>query len=268
MTATLLEDGRVVIIGSRFDDPARVELFDPATDTFQSAEPMRQVRQEHAAVRLFDGTVLVVGGILSGPGCMQMLDTAEIWDPTEMASIAGDTQVECVPAEIPIAPTLPSLGAKTSGGLIEMSGSAFAITVPEDWTVKTAEPDPDLFTVEPGSAWEALRATSRDHSMACSVAIGVAEVSLREGSGIGQGGGTKPFWDSKDPHMLWVPEPDIPKTRSFHQTSWDRLQHKDDELDHDVQYSLLCAANDARIRNPGRTFRRLMNSFEFLPHAD
>lgn len=128
VSATLLDDGRVVVIGSRDSEPARVILFDPATDSLEAADPMRQVRQDHAASRLHDGTVLVVGGIVIEPGCYQALATAEIWDPGEMASVAGDENVECLPWEDPPPQPLPPLGAETSGGRVEMPGSAFAIT--------------------------------------------------------------------------------------------------------------------------------------------
>lgn len=48
---------------------------------------------------------------------------------------------------------LPALGATVSGGRIEMSGSGFAITVPEKWVVKLVEPDPDVYTAAPGASW-------------------------------------------------------------------------------------------------------------------
>ncbi len=72
-TATLLEDGRVLIVGGADGSPA--ELFDPATGMFSPTGSMSESRVYHTATRLGDGTVLVVGG-LNEPA------TAEIYDPS------------------------------------------------------------------------------------------------------------------------------------------------------------------------------------------
>jgi len=82
-TATLLDDGRVLIAGGRIDDSvpikrlATAELYDPATRTFSSVGNMRQARDWHASVRLANGRVLVCGG-LSG---REESDSAELYDP-------------------------------------------------------------------------------------------------------------------------------------------------------------------------------------------
>ncbi len=103
VTTTLLDDGRVVVMGgSSAYDPARVEIFDPATDSFQPAAAMRS-RELLEAVRLDDGAVLVLGGINTVPGCMQALSTAAVWDPEEMAVVAGDDEVPCVDEIAPAA---------------------------------------------------------------------------------------------------------------------------------------------------------------------
>ncbi len=258
VTATLLDDGRVVIIGSRFDDPARVDVFDPQTDSFERADAMRQARQDHAAVRLHDGTVLVVGGIMSGAECFQALATAEIWDPKVMASIAGDTDVECVPWE---SPPLPPLGVETSGGRIEMPGSAFAITVPEHWSVELADSDTDVFSAEPGTAWEALRATSKAGTNACSVAIGVADVSLRKKSGTGSGGPLTPMWDPKKPGILLVPSPVVDESEASFAMLMprERLHRKHEGLEHDAMYSIHCVGDAQGVAE------RIGVSLEFLP---
>jgi hypothetical protein len=151
-----------------------------------------------------------------------------------------------------------------------MPGSGFALTFPGDWMVELAEPDTDVFDVRPGTAWEALRATAQDGHMACSVAVGVAEVPFfdppdRAGSGTGQGGVEKPFWDPDEPHLLWVPEPVVPDGREYMQTTWDRLRDQDEDLAGDAAYSLLCMTSDADDAEPGGIFVQLMDSFEFLP---
>ncbi len=151
-----------------------------------------------------------------------------------------------------------------------MPASGFAITFPEDWTVELAEPDSDVFGMQPGTAWEALRATALDGHMACSLAVGVAAVPFfqppdRAGSATGQGDVGSPFWDPDEPHLLWVPEPVVPDTHSSMQITWDRLQEQGGGLAGDAAYSLLCMTSDANDAEPGGTFMQLMDTFEFLP---
>jgi len=68
-TATLLNDGSVLVTGgfNNQDDPRGVtlrsaEIFDPATGAWTPTDSMRLTRWLHSAARLFNGTVLVVGG--------------------------------------------------------------------------------------------------------------------------------------------------------------------------------------------------------------
>jgi len=81
-TATLLPDGRVLIVGG-FDSSyegaqialSSMELFDPHTETFTAAGSMLRPRGQHTATLLPDGRVLLAGG--SGGA----EPTAEIYDP-------------------------------------------------------------------------------------------------------------------------------------------------------------------------------------------
>ncbi len=64
-TATLLEDGRVLVIGPASRDYPRDEaasLFDPETGDWSPVPTSTHVRLIHVAVPLLDGTVLVAGG--------------------------------------------------------------------------------------------------------------------------------------------------------------------------------------------------------------
>lgn len=70
-TATLLQDGRVLVAGG--DGKGTAELFDPKTGTFTLTGTMVQARSEAMAVRLSDGRVLIAGG--------DELGTAELFDP-------------------------------------------------------------------------------------------------------------------------------------------------------------------------------------------
>jgi Galactose oxidase, central domain/Kelch motif len=79
-TATLLPDGKVLIVGGmrRNQDFYRsAELYDPATGKFQSTGDMAIPRVGHAAVLLHSGKVLIVGGWI-GHG---ETDSTEIYDP-------------------------------------------------------------------------------------------------------------------------------------------------------------------------------------------
>jgi hypothetical protein len=73
-TATLLDDGRVLMVGG-----GDAELYDPATGTFSLAAvlPGGAYLYGHAAVRLSDGKVLLAGG----EDGFDVLDTAMVYDP-------------------------------------------------------------------------------------------------------------------------------------------------------------------------------------------
>ncbi len=60
-TATVLEDGRVLVTGNS-GAIAATELFDPVTEAWSEGPPMNQGRAWHAAAPLDDGRVLVCGG--------------------------------------------------------------------------------------------------------------------------------------------------------------------------------------------------------------
>jgi hypothetical protein len=88
-TATLLPDGRVLLVGNTswsFDDPESSELYDPATNAFvRMDETLDLVGSAQTATLLPDGRVLVTGGDTSDPNgdpsFIGPLRTAETWDP-------------------------------------------------------------------------------------------------------------------------------------------------------------------------------------------
>ncbi len=74
-TATLLNNGKVLVVGG-WDGPlATAELYDPTKGTWSGTGSMAVGRNLHTATLLNDGTVLVAGG------GFQSLATAEIYDP-------------------------------------------------------------------------------------------------------------------------------------------------------------------------------------------
>jgi hypothetical protein len=85
-TATLLEDGRVLIVGGNDEGShttPTAELYDPSTATFSPTGSLGTARGFHTATLLADGRVLIAGGDVAawaanGP----FLASAEIYDPT------------------------------------------------------------------------------------------------------------------------------------------------------------------------------------------
>ena len=88
-TATLLADGRVLIVGNPqwgIDTPEAAEVYDPDTNTFiRVGEPRHYIEGAQAATLLRDGRVLVTGGDSADPNVRPNwfgpLRSAETWDP-------------------------------------------------------------------------------------------------------------------------------------------------------------------------------------------
>jgi hypothetical protein len=79
-TATLLNDGRVLVVGGS-DDSANVtaaaSIYDPIANTWTAAPGMSTPRTTHTATLLPDGRVLIAGG----PGTQYATPSSEIFDP-------------------------------------------------------------------------------------------------------------------------------------------------------------------------------------------
>lgn len=77
-TATLLDDGRVLILGGRSCGDA--EIYEPNLRKFKLLPELRACRNDHTATKLKDGKVLIIGGRV--PGTVETLSTVvEIFDP-------------------------------------------------------------------------------------------------------------------------------------------------------------------------------------------
>src|SRR5205823_1788173 len=92
-TATLLQDGRVLIAGGRTTGGgdsallAAVEIYDPQTRSFSPTGSLAYRRAGHTATLLPDGRVLIVGGT----GAEDTSGVAETYDPqTGSFSLAGN----------------------------------------------------------------------------------------------------------------------------------------------------------------------------------
>jgi basic membrane protein A len=90
-TATLLEDGRVLVVGGYNPTQlwlADAEIYDPAADTWNVVPPLYSHGVQHSATRMADGRVLVVGGCINSGICTERV---EIFDPQT------DTWIEATP---------------------------------------------------------------------------------------------------------------------------------------------------------------------------
>jgi hypothetical protein len=80
-TATLLQDGRVLVVGGGGEGYAsrtQVELYDPATGTFSRTGSLKTGRWLHSATLLSDGRVLIAGGRSPKDSTYR---TTEVYDP-------------------------------------------------------------------------------------------------------------------------------------------------------------------------------------------
>ena len=92
-TATLLQNGQVLIVGGYHDIDSvndlylaatTAETYDPATTKFTATGSLNQKRAYHTATLLQNGKVLVAGGLytdVSASGIFVYLASAEIYDP-------------------------------------------------------------------------------------------------------------------------------------------------------------------------------------------
>ncbi len=84
-TATLLDDGRVLVVGGRtgstLETTATAEIFDPIDNTFSATGSMATSRARHAAERLQNGRVVVIGGVTIVGDDATTLASVEVWDP-------------------------------------------------------------------------------------------------------------------------------------------------------------------------------------------
>jgi hypothetical protein len=79
-TATLLPDGRVLVIGGY--DESTAETWDPRTGEWSPAGSMAGIREGHQARLLDDGRVVVFGGYRPTEDGDAEEPPPEVWDPT------------------------------------------------------------------------------------------------------------------------------------------------------------------------------------------
>ncbi|MBL8740600.1 MAG: hypothetical protein JNK04_05895, partial [Myxococcales bacterium] len=143
-TATLLPgetvaDDRVFLIGGQLEEDTTTpstettELYDPTTGSSTAGPSLARPRAGHAAVRLPNGEVLVVGGYGND---RELLTTAEVYSPTD-----GFRELSAVSRVFPSATLLPSGDVLVSGGYNAFIGSGPGHATPavEIYDIKTGE---------------------------------------------------------------------------------------------------------------------------------
>jgi hypothetical protein len=93
-TATLLDDGRVLLIGGYGEDvnAPDAERFDPTSATISTAGTLGAGRYDHTATLLEDQRVLVVAGSGEDPA---ILASVELWDP-QTSTFSGTGSIDGV----------------------------------------------------------------------------------------------------------------------------------------------------------------------------
>ncbi|WP_372791837.1 Kelch repeat-containing protein, partial [Paraconexibacter sp.] len=84
-TATLLPDGKVLIVGGFRPNSyeAAAELYDPSTGTFAPTGSLNTARGNHTATLLPSGKVLITGGhgVTAAGNSFDTIASAELYDP-------------------------------------------------------------------------------------------------------------------------------------------------------------------------------------------
>jgi len=142
-TATLLSDGRVLIIGGgnavnyfKSKGISELEIYDLGKGQFQVVGKLETPRQFHTATLLNDGRVLITGG--SGEGLKSALGSAEIYDPTtnttHFVSPMNDKRVGHSAVLLP-------------DGMVLIVGGSDYVSEPRIKSVEVFDPQTEKFTL-------------------------------------------------------------------------------------------------------------------------
>ena len=138
-TATLLADGRVLVVGGiptpNATPTVLAEIYDPGTNTFTATGSLSQSRYHHSAVLLPSGKVLVAGG-LAIPGLLQ---TTEVFDPVTGAFSSG-------PALSVARGGIPAILIPSTGKVLLAGGGIDGTTVPASAVAELYDPVTNTIT--------------------------------------------------------------------------------------------------------------------------
>ena len=136
-TATLLQDGRVLVAGGDVLQPGDVsvaELYDPAAGSFSATGTMVWSRDDHSATLLQDGRVLIAGG----SDTEQYIIRAELYDPATGTFTATGEMLVSAPCHA--ATLLPN------GKVLIITGEEFHPGFPVALTAELYDPGSGKFT--------------------------------------------------------------------------------------------------------------------------
>lgn len=175
-SATLLADGRVLVAGGAGVRSAQsgralrsAELYDPQHGTWSQAAPMTDARFGHPAVRLSDGRVLAVGGVVVvGRGTYAPLGFCELFDPGRGWMPTGTLGT---PRKGHQAVLLPDGGVLVCGG--DRPGfryDSWTYDPYSQWETERFDPARGTWTADAGMEW------GRSHHRAVRLASGAVLV--------------------------------------------------------------------------------------------
>ena len=163
-TATLLGDGRVLVIGgggTMDGGPVLAELWDPANGRFSPAGALHGPRGRHTATLLPDGRVLVVGGFAYDyeVADLRVYPGPELWDPVTLRFSESEAALSC-PTPDPALDELPTdttavvqANGRVLVTCVDGAGHAVAAAVwdPETDTASSEEPASGIRHVRDGT---------------------------------------------------------------------------------------------------------------------
>jgi hypothetical protein len=147
-SAAVLSDGRVLLAGGYYADPAHgnvpaptldsSEIWDPVTGVWTATGRLAQARFGASAVTLTDGRVLVVGGSASLEGAPIEVNSTEIFDPASGRWLdAGHLTEPRVGATLV---ALADGGALLVGGLLAFDAGDFGVSLVPTPTAERFDP--------------------------------------------------------------------------------------------------------------------------------
>ncbi len=194
-TATLLKDGRVLVVGGRegLTELGSADLFDPKKNAWRPAAKLEVGRSGHTATLLDDGTVLVAGGVAHTGDRFVALSSTELYDPKKNAWSQGPSLNEA--RNVHTATKLADGRVLIAGGVREQAGTLSSV---EAW--------------KPGaSSWEQLEPMNVPRS-------GHRAVALKDGSVLVVGGREVKTLQSTErwSNGAWSTGPELSEPRQHH----------------------------------------------------